>query len=127
MSFVEWSTILSPIIAVLIAVVMIRYNNKDTRKLVSEIRLIAKIHVEMSVKRLELDAIYEQMLASQQKEKHDYFSDNDFARYQQEAADILKDQYDRYEGPRQMSKMHKEYSTVQQLYLSQLKKLASQL
>ena len=81
----------------------------------------------MSVKRLELDAIYEQMLASQQKEKHDYFSGNNFARYQQEAADILKDQYDRYEGPGQMSKMHKEYSTVQQLYLSQLKKLASQL
>lgn len=43
---VQWATILSPIIAVLIACWMIRCNEKDVAKQISSIRELAKIQIE---------------------------------------------------------------------------------
>ncbi len=127
MTIVEWSAILSPILSVIIAVVMIRYNNRDTRKLVDNLRKLAETNVELNIKHLELDLKHEQMLSELQKAKYDYLAGNHFAGYYKEAADLLRDQYERVEKPKLMARMHQEYLAIQKSYLAKLKDIERDL
>ncbi len=123
MTIVEWSAILSPILSVIIAVVMIRYNNRDTRKLVDNLRKLARTNVELNIQQLELDLRREQLLSGVQHSKHNYFSDSYLSGYQKTVADHMMEQYKRVEEPKLLSEMHQEYLAIQQSYLEKLKEL----
>ena len=66
---VQWATILSPIIAVLIAWLMIRKSSKDTAKQVESIKTLAKLQIEASIKQVELEIAKMQMLTTQAKQE----------------------------------------------------------
>lgn len=123
MTIIEWSAILSPIISVIIAIVMIRYNNRDTRKLIDNLRRLSKTSVELNIQQLELDLRREQLLSGVQHSKHNYFSDSNLSWYQNTVADHMKEQFKRVEEPKLLSEMHQEYLAIQQSYLEKLKEL----
>lgn len=127
MTIVEWSAILSPIISVIIAIIMIWYNNRGTRKLVDNLRKLAKTNVELNIQQLELDLRREQLLSEVQQAKSDYLAGNHFAGYYKEAADLLKDQFEKVEGPKLMAKMHEENLAIQKSHLAKLKELEKDL
>lgn len=66
---VQWATILSPIIAVLIAWLMIHKSSKDTAKQVESIKTLAKFQIEASIKQVELEITKMQILTTQAKQE----------------------------------------------------------
>ncbi len=76
---------------------------------------------------VELDLRREQLLSELQQAKYGYLADNHIAGYYKEAADFLKDQFERVEEPKLMAKMHKEFLEIQKSHLAKLKDLAKDL
>lgn len=127
MSKTELIAILSPIISVIIAVIMIRSNSKDTRRLVRSVLRIAKTQIDLNIRLLELDIKHEQLYVGQEQAKADYFSKSYLARFQKNAADLLNDKFDRYEEPMLNSKMHQDYLVSLSSKIVELEKLREEL
>lgn len=68
-TYVQWATILSPVVAVLIAAWMARKSAKDTAKQVESIRALSKQLVESSIKMVDLEIEKNLFLAKQAKQE----------------------------------------------------------
>lgn len=66
--FVQWATILSPIIALLIAWWMSRSSAKDTAKQIASIKELAKIQIEVTMMQID-KALWEAMVMNYQARK----------------------------------------------------------
>lgn len=54
-AIVQWATILSPIIAVLVAVWVVISSKKDTDKQIESIKTLSKLHVEVLLTEIDMD------------------------------------------------------------------------
>ena len=66
---VQWATILSPIIAVLIAVWVVICSKKDANKQIESIKALSRQQIEASIKQVELEIAKMQMLTTQAKQE----------------------------------------------------------
>ena len=74
-TYVQWATILSPVVAVLIAAWMARKSAKDTAKQVESIRALSKQLVESSIKMVDLEIEKNLFLAKQAKQEMEGIND----------------------------------------------------
>ena len=68
-TIVQWATILSPIIAVLIAVWVVICSKKDANKQIESIKALSRQQIEASIKQVELEIAKMQMLTTQAKQE----------------------------------------------------------
>ena len=68
-AIVQWATILSPIIAVLIAWWMSRSSAKDTAKQIESIKELARLQMDASIKQVELEIEKNLFLAKQAQQE----------------------------------------------------------
>ena len=66
---VQWATILSPIIAVLVAWWMSRSSAKATEKQIASIKELSRLQIEASIKQVELEIEKNLLLATQAKQE----------------------------------------------------------
>lgn len=66
---VQWATILSPIIAVLIAWWTVRSSAKDTAKQIKSIKELSRLQIEATIKQVELEIEKNLLLATQAKQE----------------------------------------------------------
>ena len=66
---VQWATILSPIIAVLIAWWTVRSSAKDTAKQIKSIKELSRRQIEATIKQVELEIEKDLLLATQAKQE----------------------------------------------------------
>lgn len=66
---VQWATILSPIIAVLIAWWTVRSSAKDTAKQIKSIKELSRLQIEATIKQVELEIEKDLLLATQAKQE----------------------------------------------------------
>jgi hypothetical protein len=72
---VQWATILSPIIAVLIAVWVILSSKKDTDKQIESIKELSSQQIDASIKQVELEIEKNLLLARQAKQEWEGIKD----------------------------------------------------
>ena len=68
-TIVQWATILSPIIAVLVAWWMSRSSAKATEKQIASIKELSRLQIEASIKQVELEIEKNLLLATQAKQE----------------------------------------------------------
>lgn len=68
-TIVQWATILSPIIAVLVAVWVVISSKKDTDKQIESIKELSRQQIDASVKQVELEIEKNLLLARQAKQE----------------------------------------------------------
>jgi hypothetical protein len=64
-TIVQWATILSPIIAVLIAVWVVISSKKDTDKQIESIKALSKLQIEILATEIEMETIKNKIIAQQ--------------------------------------------------------------
>ncbi len=64
-TIVEWATILSPIIAVLIAVWVVVSSKKDTDKEIESIKALSKLQLEILATEIEMETVKNQIISQQ--------------------------------------------------------------
>ena len=64
-TIVQWATILSPIIAVLVAVWVVISSKKDTDKQIESIKALSKLQIEILATEIEMETIKNKTIAQQ--------------------------------------------------------------
>lgn len=64
-TIVQWATILSPIIAVLVAVWVVISSKKDTDKQIESIKALSKLQIEILATEIEMETIKNKIIAQQ--------------------------------------------------------------
>ena len=64
-TIVEWATLLSPIIAVLVAVWVVVSSKKDTDKEIESIKALSKLQIEILATQIEMETIKNKIIAQQ--------------------------------------------------------------
>jgi len=68
-TIVQWATILSPIIAVLVAVWVVISSKKDTDKQIESIKALSRQQIDATIKQVELEIEKNLLLAKQAKQE----------------------------------------------------------
>ena len=68
-TIVQWATIASPIIAVLIAIWVIKSSTKDNAKQIESIKSLAKLQIEALATEIELESAKNKIVAQQAEEE----------------------------------------------------------
>lgn len=68
-TIVQWATILSPIIAVLVAVWVVISSKKDTDKQIESIKALSKLQIEILATQIEMESVRNRIIAQQTEEE----------------------------------------------------------